>query len=1037
MKLKKLLSALLVCVMVLGCMSVVAFADENTVSIGNAAELLEFVEQSQKDSFSGKTVVLTNDIDLSDVKEWKPICAPEVMFAGTFDGQGHTIRNLKFSNYSIRYGGGFFRQISGATVKNVTFDNAYIFTPNCNITAVVSGYSYGNSTFENVYVKNSSVYGFGKVGGIIGMAADPGKTTTVKNCSVEDSKISAYYDASGVIGLGQGKIVMSGNAVENVTFKALDSDNNYKELDTEVTCDGSVASCAGTGTKIGGKYWINDGYYWGGYADFYIHYGNGSHDCSIKGESLKVANSEVLNNAVAEINGVKYLTLSDAVAAAKDGDTVNMLCDASGDGIVIPSGSDLTIDFGGHTYTLNNPLVGSSEDTKTNGFQLLKDSDIVFRNGSLYSEKANILIQNYSNLTLEDMNLSLNRLHENPKQPLYTLSNNNGNTVLKGNTNISALERNFALDVCRFSSYPGVTVTLDESMTGTIDGKIEISNSKGTTVDNDNFNLIIKNGTVNGEIVDSRTDDQKAAYPKIGKISGGNFSTDVKRYADEGFTTKLVDGRYNVVKAEAKVVDTAKTNSAEVKLDELDMHDEIDLNEAATYKVVVQTAPTDDIKAANDKIKAAADENSEKQIFDISVIKTDSEGSEKDISGTITNQKVTVTLSETPLNGVRVYHVNGTAAEEITPVTVNGNEVSFTAPSFSTYAFTYNTGAVDESTITNKVGVVFSPVTEGGNEYYITLKALETGKKINRFMAADIAFKNDSADVTYEIAPAANINVNETSANKYHFEMNGSSASSVSGDSITIGTVKFGGYGSTVFGIDEAATADYAINIVNTAKSADNIIDHYDLAGGTLVVNDAANKSDYPVIADDETGKIDTTIKAETAALTVNVKFNNPVGNQIATYQNMKVTVSGGDLAAEKEFAIGSDENEVVNGQATVICDELTKGVAYTVTVTGAGYRTARHTVTMSGDKTLTFWNNVLDTAKAVEEGKTAVTKNFLAGDIVKDSKINIYDLSAVVSYYGRTNDTATADVYAKYDLNRDGVIDSKDVSMVLVSWGE
>ena len=151
----------------------------------------------------------------------------------------------------------------------------------------------------------------------------------------------------------------------------------------------------------------------------------------------------------------------------------------------------------------------------------------------------------------------------------------------------------------------------------------------------------------------------------------------------------------------------------------------------------------------------------------------------------------------------------------------------------------------------------------------------------------------------------------------------------------------------------------------------------------------------------------------------------------------MKVTVSGGDLTAEKVFAIGSDENEVANGQASITCDELTKNIAYTVTVTGAGYRTARHTVTMNGDKTLTFWNNVLDTAKSVEEGKTAVTKNFLAGDIVKDNKINIYDLSAVVSYYGRTNDTAAADVYAKYDLNRDGVIDSKDVSMVLFSWGE
>lgn len=540
---------------------------------------------------------------------------------------------------------------------------------------------------------------------------------------------------------------------------------------------------------------------------------------------------------------------------------------------------------------------------------------------------------------------------------------------------------------------------------------------KGTGIyagNTNNFKWTIDNCKMNGQILKS----------------GKNF------FAQDDADYKFQDAEF-IYNSNAKVIESVKTTGAEVTLNDLERHDNIDLNEDATYKVIVSSAPAEDVKAANDKIKAAADENREKQIFDISVFRTDSEGVQKDISGTINEQPVTVTLSETPSNGVRIYHVGETATEEITPVTVNGNDVSFTAPSFSTYAVTYNTGAVDETTITNKVGIVFSPVTEGGNEYYITLKALEAGKKINRFMAADIAFKNEGADVTYEIAPAANINVNETSENKYHFEMNGSSASSVSGDSITIGTVKFGGYGSTVFGIDEAATADYAVNIVNTAKSADNIIDHYDLAGGTLIVNDAANNGDYPVIADDETGKIDTNIKAETAVLTVNVEFNNPVGNQIATYQDMKVTVSGGDLTAEKVFAIGSDENEAANGQASITCDELTKNVAYTVTVTGAGYRTARHTVTMNGDKTLTFWNNVLDTAKSVEEGKTAVTKNFLAGDIVKDNKINIYDLSAVVSYYGRTNDTAAADVYAKYDLNRDGVIDSKDVSMVLVSWGE
>ncbi|MBQ7959585.1 MAG: hypothetical protein IJ285_00005, partial [Clostridia bacterium] len=64
-------------------------------------------------------------------------------------------------------------------------------------------------------------------------------------------------------------------------------------------------------------------------------------------------------------------------------------------------------------------------------------------------------------------------------------------------------------------------------------------------------------------------------------------------------------------------------------------------------------------------------------------------------------------------------------------------------------------------------------------------------------------------------------------------------------------------------------------------------------------------------------------------------------------------------------------------------------------------------------------------------------TKNFLAGDIVKDNNINIYDLSAVVSYFSMELDTDAYSTYAKYDLNRDGFIDSKDVAYVLVSWGK
>ena len=316
-----------------------------------------------------------------------------------------------------------------------------------------------------------------------------------------------------------------------------------------------------------------------------------------------------------------------------------------------------------------------------------------------------------------------------------------------------------------------------------------------------------------------------------------------------------------------------------------------------------------------------------------------------------------------------------------------------------------------------KVSVLFEKSENDSSVYDICIKAED--KIINRLTSAEFAFELTSADdISYDITGAENVSVKEENG-KYLFNFNGVKADAT-GTKIKIGQAAFTGYGKFSF----AVTGDK--NIVNATTVQDNIVTSY-IANPSAVNEGTLDTSDRLT---------DVELKPETAALTVDVIFNNPVGNQIATYQDMKVTVSGGDLAAEKEFAIGSDENEVANGQAS-ITTELTENIAYTVTVTGAGYRTARHTVTMSGDKTLTFWNNVLDTAKAVEEGKTAVTKNFLAGDIVKDSKINIYDLSAVVSYYGRTNDTATADVYAKYDLNRDGVIDSKDVSMVLVSWGE
>ena len=184
-------------------------------------------------------------------------------------------------------------------------------------------------------------------------------------------------------------------------------------------------------------------------------------------------------------------------------------------------------------------------------------------------------------------------------------------------------------------------------------------------------------------------------------------------------------------------------------------------------------------------------------------------------------------------------------------------------------------------------------------------------------------------------------------------------------------------------------------------------------------------------------------IAAATKKLTINVTFPNNIVNQKTLYQAMTVTVKGGEV--DETYKLGSDASNVVawdetnNAYTLTISDKLVANTAYTVTVSGAGYRTARYTVTMTENKTLNFWNNVKDTPAVVEEGSSTGAKNvtFLAGDIVRDGKINIYDLSAVVSYFGTVNNVNVASEYAKYDLNRDGKIDSKDVAYVLVSWGK
>lgn len=260
-------------------------------------------------------------------------------------------------------------------------------------------------------------------------------------------------------------------------------------------------------------------------------------------------NTEEALYPAAEINGKKYKTLKEAIEHVQSGDTIYVLRNVSdAQGISVPSNNNFTIDFQNHTYTLKGPGAVSS-GTETQGFQLLKDSNITMKNGTIRvaenPDNIKMIIQNYANLTLENMQIyAQNKLSAGSAHAEdYVLSLNNGNVTFKGNTSIYTSSPDvIAFNVYKSTSYPSLTVTFDESYTGTINGTILYDATDAAT-----HKLIIKgNGTL-GKI-EASTRAETAAKNEGITVSGGRFTAPVnKDYLAPGYNFELKsnDGTYS------------------------------------------------------------------------------------------------------------------------------------------------------------------------------------------------------------------------------------------------------------------------------------------------------------------------------------------------------------------------------------------------------------------------------------------------------------------------------------------------------------
>ena len=244
---------------------------------------------------------------------------------------------------------------------------------------------------------------------------------------------------------------------------------------------------------------------------------------------------------VKETNGsLKYYgTLTDAITNAGENAVITLLDNLFEKGIFLGAGTkQFTVDFAGHTFTATS-LVGST-GTESQAFHLEKGNTVVLKNGAITvaeDQRANaaMLIQNYCNLTLDNMTLDGRGVLQNPNKPLYALSNNCGEIILKSGTTISADEGDFAFDVCWATSYEtGARVTMEDGVT--INGDVQLGLWGNAAYEGSESVLTVNGGTITGALkLDPNTNEAEAIEalkPNV-TINGGSFGSSVDAYLDE------------------------------------------------------------------------------------------------------------------------------------------------------------------------------------------------------------------------------------------------------------------------------------------------------------------------------------------------------------------------------------------------------------------------------------------------------------------------------------------------------------------------
>ncbi|MDR0307356.1 MAG: hypothetical protein LBI42_11045 [Chitinispirillales bacterium] len=229
---------------------------------GQLAGLAKIVNSGN--SFKGKTIIITADIDLSgyhanssfnEGRGWVPIGSKRSVFKGTFDGNGKVVRGLYINNPKLFYAG-LLGRLDSAVVKNLSVTEANI-TAHSRAGAVAGG--IGNSSVEHCY-SSGTVKGNGFIGGVVGYSYRRSKVSD----SYSESSLGGENYIGGVAG------DLDGGSIVERCYSA-------GKVSGEAAVGGVAGGIQGRGSRVSNSYStakIESGSKGGGIAGLVIQGGN-------------------------------------------------------------------------------------------------------------------------------------------------------------------------------------------------------------------------------------------------------------------------------------------------------------------------------------------------------------------------------------------------------------------------------------------------------------------------------------------------------------------------------------------------------------------------------------------------------------------------------------------------------------------------------------------------------------------------------------------------------------------------------------------